>query len=94
MKRDWGSPFERERQLRIRVAVAAYAYEIKDDPIMSDHEYDRLAAMVDVSKSTGNEPMDRWFRKNFGAHTGMWVRNHPDRKGLNRIYKMHKRWRR
>lgn len=94
MKREWGSPFERERQLRIKVAVAAYAYEIKDDPIISDTEYDRLALEIDVRKSTGNSHMDKWFLDNFDPSTGMWVRNHPNRKGLNRIYKMHKQWRR
>ena len=91
LKREWGSPFERERHRRIKAAVAAYAYEVKDNPIMSDAKYDRLALEINVRKSTGNEFMDKWFRDNFDPSTGMWVRNHPDRKGLNRIYKMLKR---
>ena len=28
---------------RIRISVAAYAYEYKDDPIMSDENFDKLA---------------------------------------------------
>jgi|SRR5580765_6972728 len=86
-KREWGSPHEVERHLRIKVAVSAYAYEIKDDPIMDDSEFDGLCRKVKLNKKTGNKKMDEWFINNFQPYTGQWVHNHPNRKGLNRIYK-------
>ena len=43
-----------ETRIRIKVAVAAYAYEVMDDPIMSDAEFDRLARAIrpSVTKQT------------------------------------------
>lgn len=81
------TPAEVERARRIRIAVLAYAYEIMDDPIVSDEEYDHLAQQIDLTASTGHHEMDRWFLANYSPSTGMWVRNHPGILGLNRIYK-------
>lgn len=69
------------------VAVAAYAYEIMNQSIMSDEKYDKLCLKIDVQRSTGNNKMDKWFRKHFSPHTGMWVHKHPDQLGLKRIAK-------
>lgn len=93
LKRRWGAPCERETRLRILVSVAAYAYEIMDDPIMSDAKFDRLALSINLKRKTGNKEMDRWFKHNFNPYTGQWIVKHPNRKGLKRIYKMFKQWR-
>ena len=56
---------EVERRNRIRLSVAAYAYELRDDSIMTDSEFDNLADMVNVQVVTGNEVMDDFFREHF-----------------------------
>lgn len=76
-----------ETRRRIRVAVAAWAYERHADPIMSDAEYDALARSIDLDRSTANSEMDNWFALNFEPHTGAWVWGHPDREGLERVYR-------
>lgn len=73
---------------RIRVAVAAYAYEVMSDPIMSDDEFDHLAKLIDPRIPTGNERLDEYFRTDFVSFSGVWVRNHPEIEGLERIYRM------
>lgn len=75
-----------EIRTRIRVSVAAYAYEIENDPIMSDAAFDALCAKVNPMQPTGNLVLDLFFMTQFNAATGMWVRNHPDQPGLKRIY--------
>lgn len=74
----WGNREEQERRRRILVAVAAYAYECRDEPIMSDHEYDHWAELVDPSISTGHPVLDEFFRTEFSPMTGMWIRDHPE----------------
>ena len=71
---------------RIRLSVAAYAYEYKDDPIMSDNEFDSLARSIDVTKKTGHKKLDKFFKTHFMPDTGMWIRNHPDLSGIKFIY--------
>lgn len=75
-----------QTRLRIRLSVAAYAYEYYSDSIMSDGEFDRLSELVDLSIKTGNRKMDNFFNKHFEPATGMWVRKHPDKAGLENIY--------
>ncbi len=77
---------EEQTRLRIRLSVAAYAYEYRHDSLMSDAEYDRLSRLVDTSILTGNIKLDKFFKKNFDPSTGMWIRKHPDKKGLENIY--------
>lgn len=77
-----------ETRLRIRVAVAAWAYEMHDDPIMSDAEFDQLARSIDTDRSTARSDLDAWFTANFSPDTGIWVRSHPEPAGLERIYRM------
>jgi len=76
-----------EVRTRIRVAVAAYAYEIENDPLMSDEEFDALAMRVNPMSTTGNAELDMFFMTQFNAATGMWVRNHPEPEKLKRIYR-------
>ena len=77
-----------ETQLRIRVAVYAWAYEVHDDPLVSDAVFDHTARKVDLERSTSRPDIDEWFRNNFNPSTGVWVRSHPEPEGLERIYRM------
>ena len=72
---------------RIRLSVAAYAYEYKDDSIMSDADFDELSKQIDVTVKTGNRKLDNFFKKHFQPDTGMWIRKHPERSKLDFIYK-------
>ena len=72
---------------RIRIAVAAYAYEVLDSPIMSDHEFDRLALQIDPQKDTGEPELDAFFFCDFNPSTGVWIHQHPDLAGIARLYK-------
>tara|TARA_B100000287_G_scaffold257047_2_gene241672 strand:+ start:375 stop:719 length:345 start_codon:yes stop_codon:yes gene_type:complete len=71
---------------RIRLSVAAYAYEIKDEPVMSDSDFDELSKKIDLDVSTGNRKMDNFFKKHFEPDTGMWIRKHPELDKLDWIY--------
>jgi len=82
----WGSEVEKETRNRIRLSVAAYTYEVYDDPIMSDAEFDQLAEKINVQVVTGNEVMDDFFREHFSLHTGQWIHKHPNKAGLDNIY--------
>jgi hypothetical protein len=73
-------------RLRIKLSVAAYAYEYRNNSIMSDAEFDEMSYLVDTSIATGNRKLDNFFKKHFEPATGMWVRKHPDKKGLVNIY--------
>lgn len=77
-----------ETRKRIRVAVAAWAYEVLQESIMSDAEFDQLAQSIDLSIDTRRPDLDKWFRKNFQAYTGSWVHGHPDRNRLDQITKL------
>jgi hypothetical protein len=84
----WGSPVEVETRNRIMVAIAAYAYEVADDPIMSDPDYDELAKKIDVSVDTGNKELDAFFREHYADYTGQWVWKHPGADRLKQLYEM------
>lgn len=79
---------EGERRLRIRVSLFAYAYEVMNDPLVSDDEYDRLSLQINPETSTGNPLLDAFFANEFDACTGQWVWRHPDIAGLARVYKI------
>lgn len=61
------------RRARIKIAVMAYAYEIADDALVSDEEYDKL--------------LDDFFKDEFTPDTGMWIHNHPEIDKIAAIYK-------
>ena len=73
-------------RLRIKLSVAAYAYEYRNNSIMSDAEFDEMSYLVDTTIATGNRKLDNFFKKHFEPATGMWVRKHPDKRGLVNIY--------
>jgi len=81
----WGTPVEIERKRRIDVAAWAYAYEVENNPIVDDATFDREAALIDPSVSTGHAVLDEFFRTEFGAHTGLWVHRHPEKHKLPRM---------
>ena len=76
---------------RIRLSVAAYAYEYKDDPIMSDDEFDSLAKSINPNEKTGKRKLDNFFKNQFATDTGMWIHKHPERNKLEHIYKTYYR---
>jgi hypothetical protein len=84
----WGTPVEIETRRRIRLSLWAYAYEYKDDPLVSDEIFDKESLLVNLNISTTNAKMDKWFKKNFSPSTGFWIREHPDIEGLERIYNL------
>jgi hypothetical protein len=71
---------------RIKLSVAAYVYEYRNHSIMTDHEFDELSTKVDLEVKTGNRKMDNFFKRYFEPATGMWIRKHPDKGGLEDIY--------
>lgn len=89
--RGWGSPLEKERRRRIVVSHAAYAYEFRQDPIMPDTEYDALAQQIDHHIPTGHPLLDEFFYTQFSPMTGMWIHNHPELDGIEKLYWRYKR---
>lgn len=84
----WGTAAEIETRKRILVAVAAYAYEILNEPLLSDADFDALCLEVDLTQPTGSVTMDDWFRDNFSPYTGQWVHDHPNKARLRDIAAM------
>lgn len=76
---------QREKQRRILVAAYAYAYEVENDPIVSDAEYDAIAEEIDPSIETGHAVLDKFFRTKYSPYTGQWVWKHPDYETLERL---------
>lgn len=87
-KPKWGdTAIEWEIKRRIVVAVAAYAYEIENNPIMSDHMWDRIAQEINPKMGTCHPELDEFFASKFSPMTGMWIHDHPDLAGIARIYR-------
>lgn len=87
----WGSTEEHERRNRIRLAVAAYAYEVKNNPILTDDEFDALAAAIDPAVTTGHPVYDEFFLTKFVPYTGLWVHDYPEPRKLDALYQRHMR---
>lgn len=81
----WGTKEEIERRRRILLSVWAYAYEYLGESLVSDAVFDEECKKVDLSVSTGNKKMDKWFKKHFTAFTGMWVTHHPHQTRLHAL---------
>jgi len=82
----YGEPYETERRNRVRLALWAYAYEFEDDPLVADAEFDVLAAKIRPEVETGFPKLDNFFQTEFVAHTGQWVRGHPELRRLAALY--------
>jgi len=89
---------EAERRNRIRLAFAAYAYEIENDPIMSDAEFDELCLKINQEVSTLEdyhcketrkryEKIDRFWAAEFSPDTGQWIHKHPELPYLSRCFR-------
>lgn len=85
----WGSKVEKEVRRRIKLSVAAYSYEMLDESIMSDAEFDKMCIQVNLKVDTGNKKMDSYFKKNFDPSTGQWIRKHPE---LDKIADLYERY--
>jgi hypothetical protein len=84
------TPIETERRNRIRLSLFAYAYEFKNESLISDHEYDTLSRLINKSVKTGNKKLDKFFMTEFEPDTGMWIRKHPELDKLAAIFFMYK----
>lgn len=91
-KTKWGTPVEVERRNRIRLTVAAYAYEMMDDLLMCDGEFDSLALKINPEISTEHEVLDEFFRTHFAPHTGQWIHAHPELDKVDALYHKIKAW--
>lgn len=80
---------EKERRNRIRLMVAAYAYEVLNDSVMGDAEYDALSRSIDLTVDTGSPENDAFFRSHFSPDTGMWIRRYPHLDQLHKLYALH-----
>lgn len=80
------SPTQAEIRRRTQIAVWAYAYEIHDDPIVSDTLFDITARQIDTHIITGDDVYDRFFREEFLPNTGMWIHTFPNHDKLELYY--------
>lgn len=80
------SRIEIERRERIKLSLAAFAYELKNESIMSDHEFDALAKEINPRLRTGHQVLDKFFATEFETDTGVWIRSHPELDRLNELY--------
>ena len=85
----WGNEVERQIRLRIQLSVYAYAYEIANETLIPDHEFDCMCLKVDPSVKTGNKKMDKFFEKEFNPSTGQWIHKHPELGKIVNIYRKH-----
>ena len=75
-----------ETRLRIKLSVWAYAYEVQNNSLASDAEFDFYSYMVDLKKQTSRVDMDVFFKTEFEPCTGMWIHKHPDLAGIENLY--------
>lgn len=78
--------FNPEIRNRIRLSVAAYAYEVQNNPIMSDADFDALAESIDPQVLTGHAQIDLFFLWDFSPETGIWIHHHPELAEVGRVY--------
>lgn len=71
---------------RIKLAIAAFSYEYRDDPIISDAEFDELSRSINPEVTTGNSKLDSFFKNSFHPDTGMWIHQHPELRKLEVLY--------
>lgn len=79
-------PVDIERRNRILVALWAHAYEVHNNPLVDDFEFDMMCMRIDTSVDTGHPVMDKWFKEKFDPYTGMWVLSHPEKNRLETLY--------
>ncbi len=85
----WGRAIEIETHRRIRLSVATYAYEIADNPIWPDSQWDVVAQQINPKLGTCHPIIDEFFAAEFSPMTGMWIHKHPELAGIKKIYEQH-----
>lgn len=70
------------RRARIRISILAFAYEILNESLVSDAEFDRLALELDTTTKTGDKILDQFFKNEYKAYTGQWIYSHPEIDGI------------
>ena len=80
------SLLESERRRRILISLWAYAYEFESDSLVTDAEFDQECKLVDPTITTDHAAMDKFFKEEFMADTGMWIHKHPELDKIKKIY--------
>ena len=78
--------YNKEIRNRILISVYAYAYELCNDSLVSDYEYDRLAQEINIDVSTCNGRLDKFFKDSYVSYSGGWIRKHPEIEKIIEIY--------
>lgn len=78
-----------EIRLRILLTMAAYAYEFRNEEIISDGDFDELSKAVDLTVNTQRPDLDKFFREKFIPDSGMWIRSHPELAKVEALYDAH-----
>jgi len=76
----------KEIRNRIRLSIYAYAYEIKNESLISDAEFDKMALEIDPTIGTSNEKLDDFFFEEFDPSTGQWIHKHPELEKIAKLY--------
>ena len=78
--------YNKEIRNRILISVYAYAYEFRNESLIDDYEYDKLAQEIDVNVSTNNMMLDKFFNDCYVSYSGSWILNHPEIEKIVEIY--------
>ena len=78
--------YNKEIRNRILIAVYAYAYEFRNESLIDDHEYDKLAQEIDVNISTNNMMLVKFFKDCYVSYSGSWILKHPEIEKIIEIY--------
>lgn len=81
-------PVRRMKEIRnrIRLSIYAYAYEIKNESLISDGEFDKMALEIEPDIMTSNEKLDKFFFEEFNPSTGQWIHKHPELEKVAKLY--------
>jgi len=76
----------KEIRNRIRLSIYAYAYEFKNESLISDAEFDEMAKAIEPDIMTSNEKLDKFFFEEFDPSTGQWIHKHPELEKIAKLY--------
>lgn len=81
-------PVRRMKEIRnrIRLSIYAYAYEFKNESLISDGEFDKMALEIEPDIMTSNEKLDKFFFEEFDSSTGQWIHKHPELEKVAKLY--------
>jgi len=85
----WGTPKEIETRRRIYLSLWAYAYEFRDEALVSDAIYDVESYQVNLNIRTDRPDLDLFFVLHFQPDTGMWIHKHPE---LAKVAEHYDKW--